>query len=74
MQLSILQKSYMLVPLAVLLSMAVVFVLNLVSKQKDEEKVYSKAAMVGAIVAGLIVYIHNLHPSLEEIISTPVPF
>lgn len=74
MQLSILQKSYMLIPLAVLLSMAMVFVLNLVSKQKDEEKVYSKAAIVGATVAALSVYIHNLHPPLEEIISTPVPF
>ena len=74
MQLSILQKSYMLVPLAVLLSLMVVFVLNLVNKQRDDDKVYPKAAMVSALVAGLIVYIHNLQPSLEEIISTPAPF
>lgn len=71
---SILQKNYMLIPLAILLSFVVVFVMNLISKQKDENKVYSKAAISSAMVAAAIVYIHNLSPVIEEIISSPAPF
>ena len=74
MNLSVLQKNYMLVPLAILLSFIVVFVLNLINKQKDENKVYSKTAVSSAITAAAIVYIHNLYPVIEEIISTPAPF
>lgn len=74
MNLSVLQKNYILVPLAVLLTFIIVFVLNLVNKQQDENKVYSKAMISTAITAAMIVYIHNLYPVLEEIISTPVPF
>lgn len=74
MNINILQKNYILVPLAVILTFVIVFILNLVNKQSDENKVYSKAAISSGIIAASIVYLHNLQPVLEEIISTPVPF
>lgn len=74
MDLSALQKNYLLVPLTILLSFVIIFILNIVNKQKDENKVYHKAAISSAITSALIVYVHTLYPVLEEIIATPAPF
>jgi hypothetical protein len=74
MNMQLLQKSYLLVPIAVLLSVLLTFSINLMAGHKDEKNSYIKSALITAITSGIIVYIHKINPSLEEIISTPVPF
>lgn len=72
--LALLQKNYLLVVISVVLSAAIVFILNLIQPQKDEKKVYFKTAISVAIISAALVYIHTLYPQLEEVITSPPPF
>jgi uncharacterized membrane protein len=74
MDLSFLQKNYLLVILSILLTVFVIFISNLIAPQKDEEKVYKKAIISSLLVSIAIVYVHNMTPYIEEIISSPPPF
>jgi hypothetical protein len=74
MELAFLQKNYLLVPLAILLTVVWTFVANLMFYQDDDQKSYIKTLTTSIFVSGLIVYIHTLHPTLENIIIDPVPF
>lgn len=69
-----LQKSYLLVVIAIIMSIAITFVLNIMLPQKDEKKTYTKAIVISGIIATALVYIHTIIPRIEEIITTPVPF
>jgi hypothetical protein len=74
MELAFLQKNYLLVPLAILLTVVWTFVANIMFYQDDEQKSYIKTVSTSIFISGLIVYIHTLQPTLENIILDPVPF
>ncbi len=73
--LSILQKSYILVPLCLILSLMITFVLELVVPSKSDDKnVYIKTSLTTILVATLIVFIHNMEFVTEQIITELPPF
>lgn len=74
MNVNIFQKNYIIVAVAIVASFIITFILNLVSKQKDQNKVYMKSAITVALTSAVIVYLHTLNPIVEDIITTPVPF
>lgn len=69
MDVTILQKNYMLVPIAIAVYYASV---KFIVPKKDENRLYS-TAIVGLIVLA-IVYLHKMIPSIEEVITSPPPF
>lgn len=74
MDVSFLQKNYILVLLSVLFAVILTFFLNLILPQKPEDRSYIKSILITGIVSGLIVYIHSLDTPVENIILEPVPF
>lgn len=74
MDITFLQKNYVLVVLSLILALAVTGITNMLMKQKDEQKTYVKVGITSVLVSGIIVYIHNLLPPIEEIITSSVPF
>jgi hypothetical protein len=74
MDIAFLQKNYLFVPLAILLSVILTFVLNLIFPQPEEKKSYMKTVVISLVISVLAVYIHALSPITESIIMDPVPF
>ena len=74
MDMTFLQKNYLLVALSVILSLIVTSITNLILSQEDESKSYIKSAIVAALVSGVAVYIHSMSPELEKILTEPPPF
>lgn len=74
MDITFLQKNYVLVILALLFSIFTTFIMNLIIKQKDEEKIYIKTGVSAVLISSIIVYIHTMIPPIEEIITSSVPF
>lgn len=73
--LSILQKNYVLVLLAVLIAVVLTFVMNLVKPDsEDAKKRYIETAVVATIISTFVIWIHTLVPVVEEISLTPPPF
>lgn len=71
---SILQKSYLLVPICLIISLVVTFLLNLVINKQDEQSTYIKTSLVTVVTATLLVYIHTLDHVVEQIITEMPPF
>lgn len=74
MDVSFLQKNYILVVLSVVFSVILTFFLNLALPQKQEDRTYIKAIIVSGIVSAVMIYIHNLDTPVESISLEPVPF
>jgi len=74
MDLTILQKSYVVVPLAMIVYYITVYLIDSMTKQKEDSKTYTKSSIVVGVLAFFIVYIHKLIPPIEEVITTPPPF
>ncbi len=74
MDVSFLQKNYLLVAVSIVFSVLLTFFLNLVLPQKQEDRSYIKSIIISGLISGLIVYIHNLDIPVESIILEPVPF
>lgn len=71
---AVLQKSYILVPLCLIISLIVTFLLNLLITKQDEQNIYIKTSFTTIIVATLIVFIHNMEFVSEQIITDLPPF
>jgi MFS superfamily sulfate permease-like transporter len=75
MDITDLQKSYYLVPIATVLCLCIMYAIDTVDKGKyDKKSCYTKSAVTTAIIVGIIVYIHRIIPSIEEVITSPPPF
>ena len=74
MDITFLQKNYVLVILSLVLAFVVTGITNMLMKQEDEKKTYVKVGITSVMISGIIVYIHNLLPPIEEIITSSVPF
>lgn len=74
MDVSFLQKNYILVVISVVFSIILTFFLNLVLPQKQEDRTYIKSILVSGIVSSVMIYIHNLEIPIESINLEPVPF
>lgn len=74
MDVSFLQKNYILVIISIFFSIILTFFLNLVLPQKQEDRTYIKAILVSGIVSAIMIYIHNVESPIESINLEPVPF
>lgn len=74
MNISILQKNYLIVPIAILVYIALKYVLDMTSNKKEDKDTYIKSSVIVGVISFAIVYIHKLVPPIEEIITTPPPF
>jgi uncharacterized protein YacL len=74
MDISFLQKNYLLVFVAILLSLGLTAILNLVLTQNNQEKSYIKTAAVAGIITGIVIWIHNMESPIEPISLDPAPF
>ena len=74
MDVTFLQKNYLVVFLSVILAFVVTVITNLMLKQTDESKSYVKTGIVAILVSGLVIYLHTLDGISEHIIMDPVPF
>jgi hypothetical protein len=74
MDVSFLQKNYILVVVSVVFSVILTFFLNLALPQKQEDRTYIKSILVSGIVSAVMIYIHNLDIPVESISLEPVPF
>lgn len=75
MELVLLQGSYILVGISIILALVILGLLNLVTNTKNKEIDYLKSGFIAGITTGLVVYIHKLTPIVQEIVSNNVaPF
>lgn len=74
MDLTILQKTYMLVPLVMFVYYITLYSINSMTNQKEDIKMYTKSSIIVGILTFFLVYIHKLIPSIEEVITSPPPF
>lgn len=74
MDLSILQKTYILVPLAMIVYYITMYLVDSITDQKEDSKTYTKSSIIVGILTFFIVYIHKLIPPIEEVITSPPPF
>lgn len=74
MDITLLQKNYILVPISILLSIVLMYAINIALKDEEKQKSYVKTSAVVGIITLLIVYIHQLVPAIEEVILSPPPF
>lgn len=73
MDLTFLQKNYIVVVALALLSLLSTFFLNLIFKHR-EEFIYLKTLIVGVICSFIAIYIHRYEAIVECIDINPVPF
>lgn len=71
MDLTFLQKNYLLVPLSVIVYFISMNILNSVNKK---EKNYTVDSIIVGLIVTFIVYLHNIIPVIEEVITSPPPF
>ncbi len=74
MDLTILQKTYVLVPLAMFVYYISLYSMNSMTNQKEDTKMYTKSSVIVGIITFFLVYIHKLIPPIEEVITSPPPF
>jgi hypothetical protein len=74
MDVSFLQKNYLVVLLSVFFSLFATFILNLALPQSNEQRSYVKSSLIAGLVSAAIVYIHSLDSVIETINQGPVPF
>lgn len=73
MDLSFLQKNYIVVLLLAMLSLASTFILNLIFRHRDEF-IYVKTLIISVICSFIAIYIHKFEAVVECIDINPVPF
>lgn len=74
MDLSILQKSYILVPLAMIVYYITIYLFDYITRQEEDSKTYIKSSVIVGLITLFTVYTHKLVPVIEEVITTPPPF
>jgi len=74
MDVSFLQKNYIVVLLSVLFALFYTFVMNLLLPESKQQNSYIKSVVLSGLLSSAIVYLHNLDPPVEVINLDPVPF
>lgn len=74
MNIGILQKSYILVPLCLIISLVMTFLLNLLITKQDEQNSYIKTSVITIVVSTFLVFLHNMESITEQIITDLPPF
>jgi hypothetical protein len=74
MDITFLQKNYILVPASVVFAVLTMYAISLATQEQEKQKSYIKTSVVVALVVAMLVYIHRLVPTVEEVILSPPPF
>jgi hypothetical protein len=74
MELTLLQKNYLIVPLSMIVYIIAINIIDTIGNKKEERGTYIKTAVIVGIITSVIVYVHKLIPPIEEIIMSPPPF
>lgn len=74
MELTLLQKNYLIVPLSMILYIIAINIVDTLGNKKEDRANYIKTAVIVGMISSVIVYVHKLIPPIEEIIMSPPPF
>lgn len=69
------KKSYLLIPISILVGLILIFIDSKISHKELTKKDYIKFSLIIGVITTFILYIHNIKGRIEEeVLSGPVPF